>query len=70
MLENIKNVKALLELIEKSDGLQPDYPEDQMITALNALEEAVYYIEVFDWEQHAEDLKAGALCDAREFHND
>jgi hypothetical protein len=70
MLHNIKNTLKQLELLEEIHSGEPDYPECDMDDAIQALERGIAHIETFDWEQHAIDVKEGAIIDAQEARND
>jgi len=70
MLHNIKNTWKQLELIEEMHKNEIDYPECDMIDAMQALERAIAHIETFDWEQYAIDVKEGAIIDAQGARND
>lgn len=51
MIEELKNIKALLELFERKYGSLYDYPEDDMIQVFKNLDDATHNIEHYPWKE-------------------
>lgn len=57
MQELFKEYAQKLQAHYDLHGLKPDYPEDEIIEAIDQLYTAAHKVETFDWDQHREDLK-------------
>lgn len=70
MINEIKKAKAIIEAVYERNYQEWDFPEGNITTAIDELNDAIRHIITFDWDEATREQEQENECERDRFNNE